>query len=121
MKVSTLRDYEICLEGNPNKELLSTPQKHEIFDVCSRIPDSSHATDTREETPIRYLSPMRLSSAKSSKKSFKGLKTLSVKVKNIVHKNVITTYKKVADELIQELSVNGRIGMSKSSKERVKC
>ena len=118
LKVLYQQDYEMLFEANHKQETLSTPQKHEKFDVDNKSPEYTRATETKEEHIIPR-SPIKQFNHKSSKKSFKGLKILSIKVKDIVHQNTATTYRKVATELIEELTDSGQIGASESSKERV--
>lgn len=45
----------------------------------------------------------------SSSRSSRGLKVLSVRVRELVFEKQVTTYKEVADELIQELVKEGKM------------
>jgi len=65
--------------------------------------DEDDASDELSEKLKEY------SGKEGSSRSSRGLKVLSVRVRELVFEKQVTTYKEVADELIQELLKEGKM------------
>ena len=88
---------------------LGTPQRKETEKPEKMQRESFKEDEEDEDEDFSDDIPMRGSKDSSNTRSARGLRVLSVRVRELVFEKKITTYKEVADELIKELIEEGKM------------
>jgi hypothetical protein len=99
LEVSQKSVEEVCLLSGLARKREATPE-----------PDEKAFKEEEDDVSDELSEKLKEYSGKeASSRSSRGLKVLSVRVRELVFQKKMTTYKEVADELIQELLKEGKM------------